>query len=593
MSRRIFLSSVAACRSFADVCGLVSILVVGHSGITLHAESIRFRDVTLAAGLDFHHENGADEANPKKYFMETVGPGCAFWDFDGDGIVDIFVANGHALPAPSEQPPRDALFHNLADGRFEEISARVGIEAETVGYGMGCCIGDFNGDGFDDLYVTNYGRNALYQNIGGDALHDVTDKAKVGDQRWGTGCAFADYDLDGDLDVYVANYVDYSLEDSEDAFMPYISMENVEKLGPQLRKVKAYPHPDSFPGVDDVLYRNDGNGLFTEATREANLYNADGKGLGVVWGDCDNDGDLDLYVANDNAPNFLYLNDGAGSFVDNALIAGVGYGEDGRTEAGMGVDLGDYNNDQRLDIWVTNFQGEPNALYQNEGNGFFSNVSFPSAVGAASLRLLGWGGGFLDVDRDGYWDLFNTNSHVLDNIELFDELSSYAQPSLLLRNEGPRNGVYTFENVSGSAGGELAVARVGRGAAFGDYDNDGAVDILLASVSGPLTLLRNETATENNWLTVKLVGRGGNRAALGARVTVYTKGNLQMTEVKSGGSYLSQSDLRLNFGLGTSSYADSIRIRWPGGALETLRKVRANQILRFVENLNERGGMAR
>ena len=317
---------------------------------------------------------------------------------------------------------------------------------------------------------------ALYRNIAGGSLSDVTETAQVGDMRWSTGCAFSDYDRDGDLDLYVANYVDYSLEDSEQTFMPYISMESVESLGPELRKVKAYPHPDSFDGVDDVLYRNDANGRFQNVTRAANLYNAAGKGLGVVWGDCDNDGDPDLYVANDNTPNFLYINDGDGAFVDNALVAGTGYGEDGRTEAGMGVDLGDYNNDQLLDIWVTNFQGEPNALYENEGNGFFTNVSFRAAVGAPSLRLLGWGGGFLDVDRDGYWDLFNTNGHVLDNIELIDNLSSYPQPCLLLRNAGPQAGsTYSFEDISEQSGPEIVVPRIGRGVAFGDYDNDGAV----------------------------------------------------------------------------------------------------------------------
>ena len=571
---------------FSSICWILCCVVLWCSAFGLHADSIRFRDVTGPSGIDFRHVNGANETNVKKYFVETMGPGCAFWDFDSDGQLDIFAANGHSLPTASDQPPKDGLYKNLANGTFENISNRGGIEAERVGYGMGCCIGDFNSDGFDDLYVTNYGMNVLYQNIAGDGLSDVTEEAQVGDQRWGTGCAFADYDLDGDLDLYVANYVDYSLEDSEQTFMPYISMENAENLGPQLRKLKAYPHPDSFSGVDDVLYRNDGR-LFADATREANLYNTDGKGLGVVWGDCDNDGDPDLYVANDNTPNFLYLNNGHGTFVDNALIAGVGYGEDGRTEAGMGVDLGDYNNDQLLDIWVTNFQGEPNALYENEGNGFFTNVSFRSAVGAPSLRLLGWGGGFLDVDRDGYWDLFNTNGHVLDNIALFDKLSAHAQPALLLRNEGPHSGVYTFEDVS-RAGDELPVARVGRGAAFGDYDNDGAVDILLAATNGPLTLLHNETATRNNWLTIKLVGGGSNRSALGARVTVYAADNRQMAEIKSGGSYLSQSDLRLNFGLGNWAFADSVNVRWPNGELETLQNVGANQILTVVE---ERGAV--
>lgn len=554
------------------------------------AETIGFAEVTAQAGITFRHIHGGGGENPQKYFIETMGAGCAFLDYDRDGHLDIFAVNGYDLTRKAAPRTTDALYQNQGNGKFAELTRTAGIEAGEVGYGMGCCAGDADNDGYPELYVTNYGPNVFYHNKGDGTFRDVTQKTGTGDPRWSTGCAFADYDLDGDLDLYAANYVEFSLADPGENLRPYVALSEEALKGIPAQKVKTYPHPDNYEGVADVLYRNDGEGKFADVTRAAGVFDPTGKGLGVVWGDYDNDGDPDIYVANDQTPNFLYRNDGRGKFTDVALIAGVAYSEDGRTQAGMGVDLGDYDNDGLLDIWVTNFQGEPNTLSRNEGNGFFSDVSFASGTGRASLPYVGWGTGFFDFDHDGLKDIFVANGHVLDNVELFDKLSRYPQPGLLFRNNGPgADGAFKFADITRASGGPLAVERVGRGVALGDCDNDGDTDLLISSSNSPLALLRNEGKSQNNWLTIELKGAAGpasggsNRDALGTRVRVTAGALVQIAEVKSGGSYLSQSDLRLNFGLDRRPKADRVEVRWPSDKVAVFEDIAANQFITIQE----------
>lgn len=574
---------------------LLLIALWGEAG----AAGDQFVDVTAAAGISFRHVSGGGGENPQKYFIETMGPGCAFWDYDGDGNLDIYAVNGYSLAGKNEPQAKDALYRNTGGGRFADLAEKAGVEAEFVGYGMGCCAGDYDSDGYQDLYVTNYGRNTLYHNNGDGTFSDRSQEAGVTAGQWSTGCAFADYDRDGDLDLYVARYVTFSLEHPGENLVPYMAMAEDKAKQSLAKKVKTYPHPSNYEGASDFLYRNEGGGRFADVTRQAGVSDPDGKGLGVVWGDYDNDGDVDLCVANDQTPNYLYRNDG-GHFTDVALIAGVAYSEDGRTQAGMGVDMGDYNNDGLLDIWVTNFQGEPNALFRNDGNGFFSNTSFSSGTGRVSLPYVGWGGGFLDFDHDGFLDLFTANGHVLDNVELFDPLSTYAQASLLFRNNGRKpGGAFTFADVTSSAGKALSDKRVGRGVALGDCDNDGDVDLLISASNSPLALLRNEGSDPNHWLAVRLAGAAGaggesgalaggvtqlsNREAIGARVRIVCGGNAQIREVKSGASYLSQSDLRLNFGLGAHTSVDRLEVRWHSGKIEVFTAVPADRIIEIRE----------
>ncbi|MBI2505054.1 MAG: VCBS repeat-containing protein, partial [Candidatus Latescibacteria bacterium] len=436
------------------------------AGSAEHA--VRFAEVTAQAGIKFRHVNGA---TGKRHFIETMGPGCAFLDYDNDGKLDIYLVNGHELEARDRPKASDALYRNKGDGTFADMTQEAGIK--DTGYGMGITAGDYDNDGDLDLYIANYGPNALYRNKGNRTFTDVTRRAGVGDDHWGVGCAFLDYDNDGYLDLYVANYVDFSLAHPKETKSFYLP-----RGQKTVAQVTGYPHPDNFNGVSDVLYHNNKDGRFTDVTRQAGVSNPGGKGMGMACGDYDNDGDLDLYVANDLTPNFLYRNNGDGTFSEVGLMAGVAYNEDGRAESSMGVDFGDYDRDGNLDLLVSNFQEEGAALYHNEGRGLFANESIAAGIGMATRPYVGWGGGFLDYDNDGELDLFIAMGHVLDNVELFDSRTTYAQRNFLFRNNGSGAGSrYTFTEVSARAGAGLAVLKSSRGAAFGDYDDDGDVDI--------------------------------------------------------------------------------------------------------------------
>ena len=520
--------------------------------LALRIEAQIFTDVT---DLQFRHNNGA---SGQKYFIEPLGSGIALFDFDNDTELDVYFVNGIGMPGSAYSvPTTNVLYRN--DGTFTDVTAEASVG--DTGYGFGCCIGDYNNDGFHDIYVTNYGGNVLYQNNGDGTFTDVTEKAGVGGKnRLSTGCAFVDYDADGFLDLYVVNYVQFSTEAN-----PACSRQGV----------RTYCTPEALRAEADILYRNNGNGTFTDVTASAGIALSPGKGLGVVCGDIDNDADVDIFVANDTTPNFLYLNNGDGTFTEDALFAGVALSEEGRAYSGMGANLGDFDNDGYLDIVITNFQEQTNSLYHNAQDGFFTETSFAKGVGEKSLPYLAWGVDFVDFDNDGWLDLFIANGHLDDNIAKIDAVGTYAQPNQLFWNE---RGDFFHESLL-----TAQHSYSSRGAAFGDIDNDGDVDIVVSNMNAAPTVLRNENGNAQQWLRLKLVGTHCNRDAIGARATVVTGDLTQIREVKSGSGYLSQNELQLHFGLGDAEEVDAVTIRWPCGQVDTVRAVHTNQVLVLSE----------
>ncbi|MCZ6677570.1 MAG: CRTAC1 family protein [Candidatus Poribacteria bacterium] len=543
----------------------LSLILLTFIGGGAVASEVEFVAITKQAGIHFKHHDGR---SGDRYFIEPLGAGAAFLDYDNDGFQDIYFVNGADLPGTtSEVLPQNALYRNKGDGTFIDVTEAAGVG--DTGYGIGCAVGDYDNDGFRDLYVTNFGANVFYHNNGDGTFTNVTAQTGTGDARWGTSCAFADYDNDGFLDLYVTNYVKYTIASDQVCTN---------------KGVRVYCDPRIYAGERDILYHNNGDGTFTDVTKAAGFSTATGRGLAAAFGDYDDDGDVDLYIANDADPNFLYRNNGDGTFTDVSLIAGVGLSEDGEAENGMGVDFGDYNNDGRLDLIVTNFQGQTNTLYRNDGGGLFSDLSYASGLGAISLPYLAWGANFFDYDSDGYQDLFIANGHLHDNVQAFDPLGFYEQPNLLFRN--CRDG--TFDEVGAHAGQGLDLEKVSRGVAFADYDNDGDLDLLVTNLNDAPDLLQNNGGNQGTWLTLRLVGTRSNRDAIGARVTVKTQNITQIREIRSGSSYLSQSDMRLHFGLGGYQQADRIEIRWPSGLKERLDGVQANQAITLVEGQVER-----
>jgi len=529
------------------------------------ASSLHFVEVAPAVGLTWQHENGH---SLQRYFPETMGSGGAFFDYDGDGDLDIYAVNGAFIaPDPRDAVPVNSLFRN-DDHRFVSVAAGVA----HPGVGMGVAAADYDSDGDLDLYLTNFGPNALFRNDDGH-FAEMGRQAGVADARWGTSCAFADYDRDGDLDLYVANYVSYDPAAARADQVPY--MAGYESYGGQAPV--GYPHPDNFQGQADLLYRNDSARHFVDVSAEAGIADASGKGLGVVFGDYDSDGWPDIYVANDAVRNFLYHNSHDGTFAERAGLMGVAYGQDGQMEAGMGVDWGDYNGDGVLDLTVTNFQAEPNALYRGEG-GFFSVATFAAGVGLPSLPFLGFGTQFFDPDLDGDLDLFAANGHVLDNVLDIDQSTSYGQRNLLFRNDSGR-----LAEVSATAGPGFALESVSRGSATGDYDSDGDPDLLVFNSGQPLSLLRNDLGDANHWITIQLAGVNGNPNGIGARLTATSGDLVQTRELRGSRSYLSQSQLRICLGLGKRPQLDSLVVRWPSGRVERFGPFAANQALALVE----------
>ena len=520
---------------------------------------LRFTDITAELGVEFRHTNGE---RGEKYFIEPIGSGVALFDFDNDGDLDLYCVNGSTLPkVDTPAPPTNVLYRNDG-GVFTDVTNEASVG--DTGYGLGCCVGDYNNDGFTDLYVTNYGTNVLYRNNGDGTFTDVADITGVAGNQFSSGCAFVDVDADGYLDLYIVNYVQFDPNTNPEC----------ARLG-----VRTYCTPEALPGAADVLYRNNGDGTFTDVSEKAGIGTTSGKGLGVVCGDIDNDGDVDIFVANDTTPNFLYRNDTdtAIKMTEDALFAGVALSEEGRAYSGMGANLGDFDNDGYLDIVITNFQDQTNSLYHNAQSGFFNEVSFAKGIGERSLPYLAWGVDFIDFNNDSWLDLFIANGHLDDNIAEMDPIGTYPQPNqLFLNNRG-----INFSEIPDAT---IAQRKVSRGTAFGDIDNDGDVDVVISNLKDSPTILRNDGGNASRWLSVKLIGTHCNRDAIGARVTVVSGGLTQIREVKSGSGYISQNDLRLHFGLADATRVDTLKVRWGCGKRQTLQDVETNQVLVISED---------
>ena len=532
-------------------------LAISLSGSGVGAGTPVFTDVTVESGIDFVHTNGA---TGRKYVIETVGPGAAFLDVDADGDLDVYLLNGAptgpgAVPSPQLV---NRMYRNSGAGTFVDRTAGSGLGDD--GYGMGSCAADVDNDGDLDVYVTNFGPNRYYENdLPAGRFVDRTAAAAVGDSAFSTGCAFADVDADGFVDLYVANYHDFS----------YANHKLCAEGGSGLQ---LYCGPESFNGVRDHLFRNQADGTFTDETEARGLLSTDGKELGVVFGDIDLDGDPDLYLANDKTLNFLYLNKGGGHFDETGLLAGVAYNEDGDVEAGMGVHLADYDGDMLPDLLVTNFQWETNTLYRNVGGATFLDETFNAGFGKSSIPYLSWGTQFFDVDNDGDRDAFIASGHLESDVEIYEN-TTYAQRNQLFLNDGSGR----FEEITPIQGSALDKRQVSRGAAFGDYDDDGDIDILVANVSERPQLLRNDTVGAGHWLRLRLEGTRSNHSAIGARVTLKAGSQQASAEVATGGSYLSQSDLRLHFGFGSATVVDSVSVSWPSGVVQVLTHVAVDQ----------------
>ena len=524
---------------------------------------VRFADATASSGLEFLHRTGAAGT---KYLIETMGSGVCVLDYDSDGRPDLYLVQSAPLPGSPPDPLLHAsLFRNLGDGRFAEVTGQAGA-GNPGRYGMGCAVGDMDNDGDPDLYVTNFGPNALYRNDGDGTFTDVGRKARVDDALWGTAAAFADYDADGNLDLFVANYLDFTPAKHR-------------RCGDTARGLISYCHPDAYEGVPNVLYRNDGDGTFSDLTREAGLWTREGKGLGAIWTDYDSDGDPDLYVANDSVRNFLFRNEGDGTFSDVTLLSGTGYSEEGRPEAGMGVDAADVNGDGRMDLFVTNLSNEVNELYLNNGDGTFQFGTNPSGLGAPSLLYVGFGTAFFDADNDGDSDLYVTNGHVMDDIEAYSDSITYRERDFLFVNDGRGR----FAERGQEAGTFFREVDVGRGVAVLDYDGDGRLDVALTRNGGRARLLHNETTSPNHWLSVRLQGRKSNRDGIGAWITATGGGKRRVAERRGGSSYLSASEGAVHFGLGSSPAPLDLEVRWPSGLVEIFGGVRVDQRLTLTE----------
>ena len=521
---------------------------------------VHFTDITEQAGIKFRHVASPE----KKYIVESMSGGVALFDYDNDGLPDIYFVNSLTVDmVKSGGKTRSALYHNNGDGTFTDVTDKAGVG--DVGWGMGAVVGDYDNDGFDDLYVTCLGKNHLFHNNGDGTFTDVTDKAGVGDPRWSTGAAFFDYDGDGRLDLFVSNYVDFDIN-------------HLPEFGKgrtcQYKGVPVQCGPRGLPGAGDSLYHNNGDGTFTDVSKKAGVNDPNGYyGLGVIASDFDGDGLADIYVANDSTPNFLYHNNGDGTFKEIGFPSGTAVNDNGSEQGSMGVTLGDYDHDGRLDLFVTNFADEYNTLYHADGPDSFTDVSYKAKVAEVSLPYVGWGTKFFDYDNDGWVDLFVANGHV------YPQLENYKQRKLVHHNN--RDG--TFTEVAEQLGPALTEKRAARGVAFGDIDNDGDVDIVVGDLDGPPQVLRNDGGNANNSVLIKTVGVKSNRDGIGARVKVVAGDLSQVDEVRSGGSYISQSDLRLHFGLEKRAKIDLIEVRWPSGVVDKITNAGVNKILTVKE----------
>lgn len=524
---------------------------------------IRFTDVTAQAGIHFKHNSGAFG---QKYLPETMGSGVCVLDYDNDGWQDILLVNSNDWPGHGSGKPYSALYHNEHNGTFKDVTQEAGLAVPM--YGLGCAVADYDNDDRDDIYITALDGNHLFHNEGNGKFVDVTRKAGVRDGGFSTGAVWFDYDNDGRLDLFVSHYVDWSIATDQTCALD--------------GKHKSYCTPELYKGQSATLFHNLGNGRFEDVTRKAGLYDPSSKSLGVALIDFDDDGWLDLFVANDTQPNKLYRNNHNGTFTESALSAGVAYSDAGKARAGMGVDVADYDLSGRPGFIIGNFANESLALYRNEGSGLFTDQSVASGIASPSATSLTFSTFFFDYDLDGLPDIFAANGHVADDVSVIQPTIHYAQPLLLFHNRGAGK----FDDMSHRAGSALDQAIVARGAAYGDFDNDGDLDVIVSTSNGTAKLLRNDNGNQNDMLRIKAIGTRSNHDAIGAKVTVVLENGVRLKQmVKDGSSYLSQSELPLTFGLGRpgAHKIASLQIAWPSGKKESFENIKPDQMLTIQE----------
>ena len=579
--RKLMRLRLAECRHFAAcvlLCAnacfpLAQAQSEQHAAEPQRKRAAYFVDEAQKAGLNAPNTFGG--VDTKKFIIETTGTGVAIFDYDNDGWPDIFVVNGTTLdPLPGEKPPTNHLYRNNHDGTFRDVTEKAGL-AHT-GWGQGVCVGDYDNDGNEDLFVTYYGKNVLYRNNGNGTFSDVSDKAGVaGNGAWSTGCAFVDYDRDGKLDLFVSTYVDFDLKTAPGPG---------ERASCMWKGVPVMCGPRGLPWNRNMLYHNKGDGAFEDVTVKAHIDRTNGHyGFSVSTMDFDDDGWPDIYVACDSTPSILYHNNHDGTFTDVAVVAGAAFNEDGKEQAGMGSTIGDYNGDGRLDIFKTNFSDDTATLYRNNGDGTFDDVTFAAGLGLYT-KYLGWGTMFLDVDNDGWPDLLLVNGHVYPEVDKQHLGSDYREPRILYHNKG--NG--TFEDISANAGPGITAAKSGRGLAVGDLWNDGRMSAVVSNMNGPVSLLVNQVRSGNHWIAIRTTGSKSNRDGIGARIRLRAGDRILVDEVRSGSSYDSNNDMRVHFGLGGNERVEWLEVRWPSGLTEKFSNVRVDA----VETLKEGSGTA-
>ena len=546
----------------------VSLILAVVTSAAEPAGPILLRDWTNKTNIAFTHTDGG---SGNRYIVETVSAGLALFDYDRDGDIDIYFLNGAPLKgSPAVVAPRNALYRNDGDFHFTDVTAEADVG--DTGYGLGVAVGDYDNDGYPDMFLNNYGPNVMYRNNGDGTFSNVTSPNVLAGRpdSVGAGASFLDADADGDLDLYVSNYLDFTYD---------THIHNVW-LG-----FHVYPGPDHYSPTQDYFYRNNGDGTFTDASQESGVAALRGRGMGLVTADYNNDGDTDILIANDSTPNFLLDNDGTGRFSELGLFAGVAYDLYGSLHGSMGIDCGDYNNDGLLDFYQTSYQGQSAILYQNLDAGLLEDVTMSAKAGDETRPHVTWGNGLVDFDNDGHRDIFVACGHLYDNVDLFSDITSYKVHNVLLRNLG--NG--TFANVSDASGDGLRPRKSSRGSAFDDLDNDGDLDAVILNSRSTPTVLRNDSPNENHWVQIELQGRESNRDAVGSQVRV-TAGDLtQLSEVHSGRSYQSHYGRRLHFGLGTRKSIDRVEVHWLGGAVEFFDQVQVDQLVILQEGTGKPG----